>query len=350
MPRGGPQPPRAAAPRARRRWSRRSSGREHDAPRIGGRAAHERGGARRRGLDVREASSTCVAPTPRSAPITSSTLSRPGDARQVAEARGGDADATGSPRRARASRMTAANGTPATAMSELTSRERSHERIISACMIGRAIMARCRRRRRVAWHCWSAIGSRPAAGTSAVAQAAEPARRSPTPAIPPTCPRMSAFRTVSPASRWIISTTTRGGHLSRSSGRRRRDAAACRRRARASRRRSARLRNLQVAVGNLPRRRIGAGPRVRQYDAAADNPCGVARVRRPDHRIGLGDRRHRSGRGRRARPAAGRAERALRSHADALQPDRQFDHIVRNRFYPARAVAAGAPGRGPTGP
>ena len=68
---------------------------------------------------------------------------------------------------------------------------------------------------------------------------------------------------------------------------------------------------------------------------------GDGAVRRRDHRIGVGDRRHRAGGHRRPRSAARRAERALRPDADALQSDRLRSHRA-EPLLPARRAAARA--------
>ena len=113
---------------------------------------------------------------------------------------------------------------------------------------------------------------------------------------------------------------------------------------------SARLRNLQAALGDLPRGRIGAGCVVQQLRCRGRQPVrGDVAVRRRHHRIGVGDRRHRAGGHRRPRPADRRAERALRPHADALQPDRLRSHRAES-LLPARRAAAGAePAARPSG-
>ena len=108
-------------------------------------------------------------------------------------------------------------------------------------------------------------------------------------------------------------------------------------------RRSARLRDLQGDCGRsftaTDRRRNAAFDK---YDAAQYNPCGgVGDVRRRDHRIGLGDRRHRAGGHRRPRSADRRAERTIRSHPDALQSDRLRSHR-QEPLLPAERAAAGA--------
>ena len=178
---------------------------------------------------------------------------------------------------------------------------------------------------------------------SAKAAAAGLPGQADTPHLLRRCRPMSAFRTASPASRSTTSTTTRGGPSSRWSGRRRRDVEASPRPSKAiAHGRSARVRDLQAAVGDLPRGRIGAGARLQQLRCRGRQP--VRRdgaVRRRDHRIGVGDRRHRTGGHRRPRSAARRAERALRPHADALQSDRLRSHRPQS-LLPARRAAAGA--------
>ena len=64
-------------------------------------------------------------------------------------------------------------------------------------------------------------------------------------------------------------------------------------------------------------------------------------VRRPDHRIDIGDRRHRTGRRWRARSAARRPERALRAHAHALQSTSVRSHHSESLLSAERA--AGGP-------
>ena len=154
----------------------------------------------------------------------------------------------------------------------------------------------------------------------------------------PTC----AFPTASPASRSTISTTTRGAHSSRWSGRPLRDAAAC-----------------------PPPPTVGApGPRVFEtykplweifhadgsapeaafdsYDAAAHNPCGVA-ARFGDVMIGSAsgiDDIGQAGIGALDPPIVAQNGRYVRTLT--LFNQIAFDHIVRNRFYLRERAAAGA--------
>ncbi len=87
-----------------------------------------------------------------------------------------------------------------------------------------------------------------------------------------------------------------------------------------------------------------------KYDAAGANPCRVASTFGDvDHRIGLGDRRHRAGGHRRPRPAARRAERPLRAHPDDLQPDRVRSPRQEPLFSAARTAGGAQPAAGSAG-
>ena len=177
------------------------------------------------------ASSTCVARTARTARITSSRLSRPVDPRQIAKARGGDAEDHRPARPPRRS-LRRQRGRPAIRLRTHAARAPSMARIIippmgpasslAAIPLVRASAVRGR---------WP----RSSAPRAAPQQPATPCPAAPTPTLSATVPPTSVFRTASPRSRSTISTTTPGGPLSRWSGRRRRDSAACRRRAGASR-------------------------------------------------------------------------------------------------------------------